>query len=94
VDVPHVGLARREVRQPPGASVVPFTFAGRITQVGVEDIRFECPPRDATHQFSLMRADAIADGWVRRVAVHNFTNGNANSVYRNWTWVPADAGSD
>jgi hypothetical protein len=75
VDVPLSDSLDAMYVSPPGASVVTFTFPGRITQVGLEDIRFECPLRDATHQFSLLRADSVADGWVRRVAVHNFTEG-------------------
>ncbi len=75
VDIPLSDSFDAKYVTPPGGSVVKFTFPGRITQVGVEDIRFEAPPRDATHEFSLMRVDAIADSWIRRVAVHNFANG-------------------
>jgi hypothetical protein len=75
IDIPLSDSLDSKYVAPPGGSVVKFTFPGRITQVGIEDIRFESPPRDATHQFSLVRVDAIADGWIRRVAAHNFTNG-------------------
>jgi hypothetical protein len=75
VDIPLSDSLDGKYVTPPGASVVTFTFPGRITQTGIEDIRFESPPRDATHQYSLVRVDAIADSWIRRVAVHNFTNG-------------------
>jgi hypothetical protein len=75
VDIPLSDSLDAKYVAPPGGSIVKFTFPGRITQVGIEDIRFESPPRDATHQYTLVRVDAIADGWIRRVAAHNFTNG-------------------
>jgi hypothetical protein len=53
------------------ASVVPYTFAGRIEQVGIEGIHVVVPPQvaiitDTTFQFLAM--DAVLNGWVRDVA--------------------------
>jgi len=58
-----------------GASIAKFTYPGRISQVGLEDIEFDSPARSATEQFSFVRVDAVADGWIRNVVDHNFTNG-------------------
>jgi hypothetical protein len=75
LDIPLSDSFDAKYVTPPGASVVKYTFPGRITQVGIEDIRFEAPPRDATHNYALIRVDSAADGWIRRVAEHNFVNG-------------------
>jgi hypothetical protein len=58
-----------------GASIAKFTFPGRITQVGLEDIEFDAPARSATTQLSLLRVDAVEDGWIRNVVDHDFTEG-------------------
>jgi hypothetical protein len=58
-----------------GAAITKFTYPGRIAQVGLEDIEFDCPARSATSQFPFVRVDAVIDGWVRNVVDHNFTNG-------------------
>jgi hypothetical protein len=56
-------------------SVVRFAYPGRITQTGVEDIAFASPVRAAGEEFALVRIDAAADAWIRRVRVRSFTNG-------------------
>jgi hypothetical protein len=58
-----------------GASIAKFTYPGRISQVGLEDIEFDCPARSATAEFSLVRVDGVIDGWIRNVVDHNFTEG-------------------
>ncbi len=75
LDVPLSDSLDARYVSPPGASVARFTYAGRISQVGIEDLRFVSPVRSATTQFSLVRFNAVADGWVRRVAAQDFTNG-------------------
>ncbi|MGZ3450349.1 MAG: hypothetical protein ACXVEF_12180 [Polyangiales bacterium] len=56
-------------------AVVKFSYPGRISQVGIEDIRFVAPVRAAGAEFGLVRVDSSADAWIRRVESHNFTNG-------------------
>jgi hypothetical protein len=58
-----------------GASIAKYTYAGRIAQVGLEDIEFDSPPRSATTELSLVRVDAVVDGWMRNVVDHDFTQG-------------------
>ncbi len=64
-----------DAKYAPGASIAKFAFPGRISQVGLEDIELDSPPRSATSQFSFVRIDAVSDGWIRNVVAHNFTNG-------------------
>jgi hypothetical protein len=58
-----------------GASLAKYTYPGRITQVGLEDIELDSPARSATTQLSLVRVDGVIDGWIRNVVDHNFTEG-------------------
>jgi hypothetical protein len=58
-----------------GASIAKFTYPGRISQVGLEDIEFDSPARSATSQFLFVRVDSVVDGWIRNVVDHDFTNG-------------------
>jgi hypothetical protein len=64
-----------DAKYAPGATIAKFTFPGRISQVGIEDIEFDCAARSATTEFSLMRLDSLSDGWIRNVVAHNFTEG-------------------
>jgi hypothetical protein len=62
---------------PPGATIVKYTFPGRIEQVGVESLRVIVPAQDVPitqGQYSLLRMNALSDGWVRDVAVEDTQN--------------------
>lgn len=62
---------------PPGASLVRYTFPGRIEQVGLESVRVTVPVQDVPiteGQYTLLRMNAVTDGWVRDVAVEDTQN--------------------
>ncbi len=65
----------------PGATVVGYTFPGRISQVGVEHLRVVAPavtpPPITSPLFTLLQASAVQDGWMRDVAAVE----TENSVY-------------
>ena len=75
IDVPISDSMDAKYTSPPGASLVKFTFPGRISEVGIEDIRFVSKVRAAGSEFTLVRFDGVADGWMRRVVAHDFANG-------------------
>src|SRR5262249_22678280 len=59
------------------ASVVKCTAAGRIAQVGVEDLRIVAPPQEGMinqPHHSALRVSAVEDGWVRNVAIEDTVN--------------------
>ena len=63
---------------PPGATVVKYTFPGRITQVGFEAMRVTAPAEDVgidKGQYTLLRMSAVTDGWVRDIEVQETQNG-------------------
>ena len=62
---------------PPGASVVKCTPPARITQVGLSRVRIVAPPQPVTINDPHHRAvtvGAVADGWVRDVAIVDTVN--------------------
>jgi len=64
--------------RPPGATVIRYTFNGRIAQVGMESMRIIAPPVPAPISqptFSLLSIKAVINGWVRDVVAQDFING-------------------
>jgi len=61
-----------------GASVVKYTFAGRISQVGVESLRVVAPSLDvpiSQPQYTFLNVNAAMDAWVNDVEVQETENG-------------------
>jgi hypothetical protein len=62
------------------ASLVRYSFSGRIREVGVEGLRitaaFEHVPEDEPH-FPALSMDAVEDGWERDLELHETQNGVA-----------------
>jgi hypothetical protein len=77
VDAPLTDSLDAQYVQPPGATMSKYTFAGRISQVGVEGLRFVIaqPRSAATNSFFFLRMSAVEDGWVKDVEAHNFPDG-------------------
>jgi hypothetical protein len=60
------------------ATVVRYSFPGRIRDVGVEGLRVQAPFEDVPisgPQFSVLRMDAVEDGWARDIDVRETQNG-------------------
>jgi hypothetical protein len=77
LDVPLSDSIDAAHLNPPGASVVKYTFPGRIEHVGVESLRVTVPPQDVPitqGQYTLLRMNSVSDGWVRDVAVEDTQN--------------------
>lgn len=77
LDVPLSDSYDAKYLRPPGASVVKYSFPGRIEQVGFESMRVVVPARDVPiteGQYTLLRMDAVSDAWVRDVTVVDTQN--------------------
>ncbi|WP_229655451.1 hypothetical protein [Pedobacter puniceum] len=64
-----------------GAEVYKFTFAGRIQEVGVENILFEseyASDTDEEHSWKAIEFDKIDNGWVRNVISRYFATSCVN----------------
>ena len=67
---------------PPGASMQKFTFDGRLSQVGVENLRVTAPPRTAAQAMEpghggsqFVNMTNTVDSWIHGVAGHNTVEG-------------------
>jgi hypothetical protein len=74
VDIPVPDSFDGKYVKPPGGSIVKFSYAGRITQVGVEGFRAVGSPRAEGNDFHFMEMSAVADAWVRDVVAQDFTS--------------------
>ena len=105
VDAPISDSIDAQYLSPPGASVVRYTFAGRLTQVGLESMTFIAPPVPTPISqpiFSLLQVRALMNGWVRDVVAQDFINGLSIDGTSKWITiedtafthtVPADTSS-
>ena len=60
------------------ASLVRYSFPGRITEVGVEGLRIAAPFEDVPvtePQYTALRMDAVEDGWARDLEIQETQNG-------------------
>jgi hypothetical protein len=79
LDVPLSDSLDTAFLNPPGATVVKYTFTERIEHVGLEALRVTAPAQDkpiSESQYTLLRMNAVADAWVRDVVAidtHNST---------------------
>ena len=62
------------------ASLVHYSFPGRISEVGVEGLRIAAPFEDVPitePQYTALRMDAVEDGWARDLEIRETQNGIA-----------------
>jgi hypothetical protein len=60
------------------ASLIRYSFPGRITEVGLEGLRIEAPFEDVPitgPQYTALRMDAVEDGWARDLDIRETQNG-------------------
>lgn len=77
VDVPLTDSFDSTFLNPPGSTVAKYTFAGRISQVGLEHLKITAPPQsvDITlPQDQALTMDAVIDAWIRDVFVQDTEN--------------------
>ena len=78
LDVPLTDSFDSQFLTPPGPTLVQYTFPGRISQVGVENLRIAAPAQDVPisgEQYTVLLMDAVLDGWARDIDVRETQNG-------------------
>jgi hypothetical protein len=82
LDVPLSDSFDGRYVKPPGGWMQKFSFEGRLTQVGVENLRVTAPVRTAAQAgepghggSQFMEVSNTADSWVKGVAGHNVVEG-------------------
>jgi hypothetical protein len=77
LDVPLTDSFDAAFLNPPGSTLSRYTFAGRIAQVGVENLRVVAPPGNPADPpgFKLLTIGPVVDGWVKDVFGQDLRNG-------------------
>jgi hypothetical protein len=78
LDVPLTDNLDAQFLQPGGARLVKYAFPGRISEVGVENMRIAAPSLDVPiteGQYTVFRMDAVMDAWARDIVVQETQNG-------------------
>ncbi len=60
-----------------GGTIAAYEWPGRISQVGIENLRLQSTydrsnPKDEEHRWDAISMDAVRDGWVRQLVFENF----------------------
>ena len=77
LDAPLTDSFDSSLLNPPGGSIIKYTFAGRIAQVGVEHLSVTAPAADvdiSMPQFQALSMNSVINGWVQDVVVHDTDN--------------------
>ena len=78
LDVPLSDSIDSKYLNPPGATLVQYTFPGRISKAGVEHLRIEAPVLDvpiSQGQYTAFQIEAAQDAWARDIAIQETQNG-------------------
>jgi hypothetical protein len=77
LDVPLSDNFDAQYLSPPGGSIVKYTFAGRISQAGLEDLLVVGPALNvpiSQPQYTVLQMDDVIDAWVRNIVVQDTQN--------------------
>ena len=77
LDVPLSDSFDAKYLKPPGASLVKCRAPGRISQVGVENLRIVAPPQSVTlaqQHHQAIRMNDVCDAWLRGIAIEDAVN--------------------
>jgi len=77
LDAPLTDSFDSSVLNPPGGTIIHYTFAGRISQVGVEHLSVIAPPLNvdiSQPQFTGLTMGAVMDGWAQDITFQDTQN--------------------
>jgi hypothetical protein len=75
IDAPLTDSFDSQFVSPPGGSVATYTFAGRISQVGIEHLRIVAPPTTVTSPlYQAATVASVENGWLRDLNIQDTEN--------------------
>jgi hypothetical protein len=77
LDVPLSDNFDAQYLSPPGGSIVKYTFPGRISQIGLEDLLVVGPALNvpiSQPQYTVLQMNDVIDAWVRNIVVQDTQN--------------------
>jgi len=76
IDAPLTDSFDSQYLSPPGGSVAPYTFPGRISEVGIEHLAIVAPTQAAssTVYYQAVTLSSVQNGWVRDLHIQDTEN--------------------
>ena len=75
IDVPLTDSFDSQYLNPPGGTVAPYTFAGRISEVGIEHLAIVAPNQAVTGTlYQAVTVNSVQDGWLRDLHIQDTEN--------------------
>jgi hypothetical protein len=75
IDAPLTDSFDSQYLSPPGGSVAPYTFAGRISEVGIEHLAIVAPNQAVTGTlYQAVTVNSVQDGWLRDLHIQDTEN--------------------
>jgi hypothetical protein len=90
LDMPISDSLDSQYTTPPGVTIAPYTFTGRIEQVGIEAMHIVAPTQTVPISdpiFGILEMSAVQNGWVRNVVADEFTTGIAIDGTAKWITI-------
>ena len=75
IDAPLTDSFDSQFLSPPGGTVAPYTFAGRISEVGIEHLAIVAPNQAVTGTlYQAVTLGSVQDGWLRDLHIQDTEN--------------------
>jgi hypothetical protein len=75
IDAPVTDSFDSQFLSPPGGSIATYTFAGRISQVGIEHLRIVAPATTVTSPlYQAATLSSVQNGWLRDLSIQDTEN--------------------
>jgi hypothetical protein len=75
IDAPLTDSFDSQYLNPPGGSLATYTFAGRITQVGIEHLSIVAPAQEVSGtQYQAINLNNVQDAWLRDLSIRDTQN--------------------
>jgi hypothetical protein len=90
LDMPVTDSFDSKYTSPPGVAVAPYTFPGRIEQVGVESLRLVAPKQTVPINqptFTAVQLSAVQNAWVHDVVTEEFMTGLVVDGSAKWVTI-------
>jgi len=90
LDLPVSDSFDSKYTSPPGVTVGPYTFAGRLEQVGIESMHLIAPKQSVPINqpiFGVLQLSAVMNAWVHDVVADEFTTGMVVDASAKWITI-------
>ncbi len=90
LDMPITDSYDATYTTPPGITIAPYTFAGRLEQVGIEALHMVAPMATVPISdplFGVLSLSAVENAWVRDVVADEFTTGMVIGGTAKWITI-------